>query len=172
MWWPRTDMYGYANGYLKRITMDTRTVIHLVLIRVFWISTQDIHVNIQLGYPRYPNSGNISLELGGSYPEVAVLYGDVRICLDIHTYPQGPNSQMLYLKRFFRSFWLGSLTSMQRAWEKQGLKVNATTWGVSHWIPIRMSAVCVLVTDPFTVTQDKTRYTVRSTHTHTHTHTS
>jgi hypothetical protein len=56
-------MYGYRDGYLERITMDITMVIHLVCVRISWISALDIQLDIQYGYPRYPNSGNISVEV-------------------------------------------------------------------------------------------------------------
>jgi hypothetical protein len=44
---------------------------------------------------------------------------------------------------------------------------------ISHWIPVRMSAVCVLVTDPLMVTHRRApgNSLHSNKHTHTHTHT-
>ncbi len=53
-WWSWTDNYGYL--------VDIHMVIHLVWIWITCISTLDIQIDIQFGYPRYPNSGNKSVE--------------------------------------------------------------------------------------------------------------
>jgi hypothetical protein len=62
LWLSKADNYGYLYGDPLGVNLD--------------ISTLDISLDIQFGYPRYPNSGNISVKV----------IRKSRICMDMFGY--------------------------------------------------------------------------------------